>query len=165
MRRGWRNLTLNTKLIYHTKLYRWIKTRAWYNTDSESFRRRPLSVTIIAIGTIILGILTIIFGGLPSLGLAIAIPEVSGYLIGLGAVLLAIGIAYLVVSYGLMKGSGWAWSVTIILSYINIVFSIIAIVSGNFFSAVQLIISILIVFFLLRSGSKAFFNKPPNAWV
>ena len=99
------------------------------------------------------------------MGFAAVLPEVSGYLITIGAILLAIGIAYLVVSYGLMKGRGWAWSVTIILSYINIVFSIIAIVSWNFFSAVQLIISIIIVFLLYRSGSKAFFNKPPNAWV
>jgi hypothetical protein len=99
------------------------------------------------------------------LGFAAVLPEISGYLITVGAVLLAIGIAYLVVSYGLMKGRGWAWSITIILSYINIVFSIIAIVGGNVFSIPQLIISILIVFFLYRPGARAFFNKPPNAWV
>ena len=64
-----------------------------------------------------------------------------------------------------MNGRGWAWSVTIILSYISIVFSIIAIVGGNFASIPQLIISIIIVFFLYRAQSKAFFNKPPNAWI
>jgi uncharacterized membrane protein (DUF2068 family) len=99
------------------------------------------------------------------LALGAILPEVSGYLIVIGAILIAIGVAYLVVSYGLMKGRGWAWSITIILSYINIVFNIIAIVSGNFLSIPSLIISIIIVFFLYRSGSKAFFNKPPNAWV
>ena len=99
------------------------------------------------------------------MALGAIVPELSGYLIVVGSILIAIGVAYIVVSYGLMKGIGWAWSITIILSYINIVFSIIAIVSGNFFSAVQLIISIIIVFFLLRPRSKAFFNKPPNAWV
>jgi uncharacterized membrane protein (DUF2068 family) len=104
-------------------------------------------------------------GGLVPLALAGALPEVSGYLIAIGSIIIAIGIAYLVVSYGLMKGRGWAWSVTIILSYISIVFSIIAIVSGNLASIPQLIISIIIVFFLFRSQSKAFFGKPPNAWV
>jgi hypothetical protein len=64
-----------------------------------------------------------------------------------------------------MKGRGWAWSVTIILSYISIVFSIVAIVSGNPASIPQLIISIIIVFFLYRPQSKAFFGKLPNAWV
>ena len=93
------------------------------------------------------------------------IPELSLLLLAVGGVLVAIGIAYLVVSYGLMKGRGWAWSVTIILSYIGIVFSIVAIVSGNFASIPQLIISIIIVFFLYRPQSKAFFGKPPNAYI
>ena len=91
---------------------------------------RPLSVTIIAILAIILGILTII-GGLFPLAFAAVLPEYSVYFIGIASILIAIGVAYLVVSYGLMKGRGWAWSVTIILSYIGIVFSIVAIVIGN----------------------------------
>ena len=96
---------------------------------------------------------------------AAVLPEYSGYFIGVASILIAIGIAYLVVSYGLMKGRGWAWSVTIILSYIGIVFSIVAIVSGNFASIPQLIISIIIVYFLYRPQSKAFFGKLPNAYI
>ena len=96
---------------------------------------------------------------------AAVLPEYSVYFIGIASVLIAIGIAYLVVSYGLMKGRGWAWSVTIILSYIGIVFSIVAIVSGNIASIPQLIISIIIVYFLYRPQSKAFFGKPPNAYI
>ena len=96
---------------------------------------------------------------------AAVLPEFSVYFVVIASILIAIGIAYLVVSYGLMKGRGWAWSVTIILSYIGIVFSIVAIVSGNFASIPQLIISIIIVFFLYRPQSKAFFGKPPNAMV
>ena len=65
---------------------------------------------------------------------AAVLPEFSVYFVVIASILVAIGIAYLVVSYGLIKGRGWAWSVTIILSYIHIVFSIIAIVSGNFSS-------------------------------
>jgi uncharacterized membrane protein (DUF2068 family) len=99
------------------------------------------------------------------LAFAAFIPELSLLLLAVGGVLVAIGIAYLVVSYGLMKGRGWAWSVTIILSYISIVFSIVAIASGNFASIPQLIISIIIVFFLYRPQSKAFFGKPPNAYI
>jgi uncharacterized membrane protein (DUF2068 family) len=96
---------------------------------------------------------------------AAIVPGFTVYFIGiaLASILIAIGIAYLVVSYGLMKGRGWAWSVTVILSYIGIVFSIVAIVSGNFASISQLIISIVVVFFLYRPQSKAFFGKPRNA--
>ena len=98
---------------------------------------------------------------------AAIIPGFTVYYLGiaLASILIAIGIAYLVVSYGLMKGRGWAWSVTVILSYIGIVFSIVAIVSGNLASISQLIISIVVVFFLYRPQSKAFFGKPPNAMV
>ena len=132
--------------------------------NRESFKHRPVSVTIIAILAIILGILAI-FGGLVPLAFAAVLPEFSVYFVVIASILIAIGIAYLVVSYGLMKGRGWAWSVTIILSYIGIVFSIVAIVSGNFASIPQLIISIIIVFFLYRPQSKAFFGKPPNAYI
>jgi uncharacterized membrane protein HdeD (DUF308 family) len=99
------------------------------------------------------------------LAFAAVLPEFSVYFIGIASILIAIGIAYLVVSYGLMKGRGWAWSVTLILSYIGIVFSIVAIVSGNLASIPQLIISIIIVYFLYRPHSKAFFGKPPNAYI
>jgi uncharacterized membrane protein (DUF2068 family) len=99
------------------------------------------------------------------LAFAAVLPEYSVYFIGIASILIAIGIAYLVGSYGLMKGRGWAWSVTIILSYIGIVFSIVAIVSGNFASIPQLIISIIIVYFLYRPQSKTFFGKPPNAYL
>ena len=111
--------------------------------DRESFRNRPLSVTIIAILAIIVGIFTI-FGGVFSFAFAALLPEFSAFIIGTGAIIIAIGIAYLVVSYGLMKGRGWAWSVTIILSNISIVFSIVAIAGGNFVSIPQLIISLLV---------------------
>ena len=49
------------------------------------------------------------------------IPELSQLLLAVGGVAVAIGIVYLVVSYGLLKGKGWAWSVTLIVSYIQIV--------------------------------------------
>jgi hypothetical protein len=97
------------------------------------------------------------------LGLAAFVPELSILLLASGGVLVAIGIAYLAVSYGLIKGRGWAWSVTVILSYIGIIMSIIAIVGGNFASIAQLIISIVIIYFLYRPQAKAFFGKPPDA--
>jgi hypothetical protein len=125
---------------------------------------RPLSVTAVAILAIILGIIAI-FGGLVPLGFAAILPEFSLLFLGTAAILIAIGIAYLVVSYGLIKGRGWAWSITMIISYISIVFSIVAIVSGNPAPIGQLIISIIVVFLLYRSQSKAFFGKSPNAIV
>jgi uncharacterized membrane protein (DUF2068 family) len=99
------------------------------------------------------------------LAVAAFVPEMSALLLGVGGVLIAIGIVYLFVSWGLLKGRGWAWSVTVIVSYIQIVTSIIAIAAGNFFAVGNLLIGIAIVYFLYRPQSKAFFGKRPNAWV
>jgi uncharacterized membrane protein (DUF2068 family) len=103
--------------------------------------------------------------GLGPLAVAAFVPEMSALLLGVGGVLVAIGIVYLFVSWGLLKGRGWAWSVTVIVSYIQIVTSIVAIASGNIFAVGNLLIGIAIVYFLYRPQSKAYFGKRPNAWV
>jgi F0F1-type ATP synthase assembly protein I len=52
----------------------------------------------------------------------------SGVGIVIGAIVLAVGIGYLVVSYGLLKGKEWAWIITVILTIIAIA---VQIVSGD----------------------------------
>ena len=81
----------------------------------------------------------------------------------IGGILIAIGIASFIVSYGLLKGKGWAWSVTLILSYIGIVTGLISIAGGNFLSIVQVIINIVVIWYLYRSDVKAYFGKPVTA--
>jgi hypothetical protein len=46
----------------------------------------------------------------------------GGVGIAIGAIVLAVGIGYLVVSYGLLKGKGWAWIIGIRDSSINVEF-------------------------------------------
>jgi hypothetical protein len=103
-----------------------------------------------------------IAGGLGLLGIAALIPELSIVFLSIGAILIVIGIGYLAVSYGLLKGRGWAWSIALILSYIGIALAIISIVSGNFLPIINLAINIVIVYFLYRPQVKAFFGKSPN---
>jgi uncharacterized membrane protein (DUF2068 family) len=104
-----------------------------------------------------------IAGGLILLGIAALVPELSIVFLSIGGVLMAIGIGYLAVSYGLFRGRGWAWSIALILSYIGIVIAIISIVSGNFVPVINLAINIAIVYFLYRPQVKAFFGKSPSA--
>lgn len=132
--------------------------------ERDSSKRRPLAVTITAILSIIVGIFYIVIGLAP-LAAAAFVPELSILLLVTGGVLIAIGVGYLIVSYGLLKGRGWAWTVTLILSYIGIVTSIIAIVGGNFASIGHLVISIAIIYFLYRPSAKAYFGKRPNAYI
>jgi hypothetical protein len=154
-------------------------TKKRYNTERDSSKRRPVAVTIIAILSIIVGIPYIVSGlaplavaaFVPELSTLLRVPELSILHLVTGGVLIAIGIGFLVVSYGLLKGRGWAWTVTLILSYIGIVTSIIAIVGGRTPGGGEggslllghLVISIAIIYFLYRPQSKAFFGKPPNA--
>jgi hypothetical protein len=167
---------------------------------------RPLGVTIIAILTIIGGIL-LVFGGLSLLALGAffaAFPvdsliseqqqqqfqleiqnqadfeDLSQFIgsIGIivGAIVLAIGIGYLVVSYGLLKGMAWAWTITVILTIIAIVIQIISVVSASLVSAsyfsdldalvsgiiahiIGIAINGVILYYLYRPNVKAYFGK------
>jgi hypothetical protein len=73
-----------------------------------------------------------------------------------------------VVAYGLLKGLGWAWTVTVILSIISIVLNAISIAAGNISSIISIIISGIILYYLYRPHVKAYFGKgvsrsPPAA--
>ena len=157
---------------------------------------RPIGVTIIAILAVISGIILLI-GGIGLIGagalFSIASTNVSnnsnisqslGPFVGiaflvLGAVLLIIGIGYLIMSYGLLKGKGWAWTITIILTIISIAIQIISgfinsivtasitnhensIISGFGGQIIGIAINIIILYYLYRPHVKAFFGKSPG---
>jgi hypothetical protein len=168
---------------------------------------RPTGVTIIAILTIIGGIL-LCFSGISVLTLGIFFasvpigsiiseeqlqqqlqPEIQNQAelealtqflgsigVVIGAIVLAVGIGYLVVSYGLLKGKGWAWTITVILTIIAIVIQIISVVSTSIFDAsfsgdmnalvtgiiahiVGIAINGVILYYLYRPNVKAYFGK------
>ena len=81
----------------------------------------------------------------------------------MGAVLIALGIAYFVMAYGLWKGKGWAWTITLILSYIGIALGIASIITGNIAAVFHLIINIIVVYYLYRPNVKMFFGKSTTA--
>jgi uncharacterized membrane protein HdeD (DUF308 family) len=111
-----------------------------------SQKHRPLGVTVIAILTIIGGIIFLVSG------LVLLI-------IGIGIILLALGIAYLVMAYGLWKGKGWAWTITLILSAIGIIVAIVSIATGNVGAIISIIINGVIIYYLYKPNVKAFFGK------
>ena len=154
---------------------------------------RPTGVTIIAILAIVSGML-LLFGGLSLIGAGALFstapagipndpngPESMGSFFGmaflfLGAILLVIGVGYLVMSYGLLKGKGWAWTITIILTVISIAIQIVSgitnsmivasisndgssIMSGLMGQIIGIAINIIILYYLYRPHVKAFFGK------
>jgi hypothetical protein len=157
-------------------------------------KSRPTGVTIIAILSIIGGII-MLFGAITLITIGAILPTLppsvfnqsglqgnltvgqapipstggppmivsqsllGGIGIAIGAVLLAIAIASFVVAYGLLKGLGWAWTVTVVLSIISIVFKAISIVTGNISAIISIIINGIILYYLYRPHVKAYFGK------
>jgi hypothetical protein len=94
----------------------------------------------------------------------------------IGSILLIIGIGYLIMSYGLLKGKGWARSITIFLTIISIIIQIISGITNSILASsitndnnyiiygfsgqiIGIIINIVILYYLYRPNVKEFFGK------
>ena len=151
---------------------------------------RPRGVSIIAILIIIAGVLSLLLG----IGLVVIAPflmngvqttsgnlgsQIGPQILGLvflvfGGISLALGVANLVMAYGLWKGKGWAWTISIIVLFIGIAINIVSVSitsTGVFSNAgsnllgdivsgiVSIGISAFIVYYLYRPHVKAYFGK------
>jgi hypothetical protein len=132
-------------------------------------QHRPIGITIIAI-LMIIGGLVLLFTGITPLflGPLISIESSSDYQIselGLlitigGLVLVGLGIASLAVSWGLLKGKGWARTITLIISIIAIIFAIISLVSSqDLVHVITVIIYGIIIYYMFTDKVKLFFGK------
>ena len=145
---------------------------------------RPTGVTILAV-LAILGALGLLFSGAALIGLglllgtlaatvditnainnagypglsSLGVGTLSALVIALGAVVAILGILYLAVGIGFFGGKRWAWTLGIIVSVIGIVLAIVQLAFGNYGSILSLIISLLIVYYLMRPHVKTFFGK------
>lgn len=144
--------------------------------NSNSNTNRPVGITIIAI-LIIIGGIALLVGGLGFVALggilseissnsSIDIASLSSLPLGIGVVIM--GLIYLAVSYGLLKGKGWSRIITIIVTIIGMIIQIVsAIISGLVSSSITaivpniigIIISGIIIFYLYRPNVKAYFRS------
>ena len=148
-------------------------------------RKHPLGVTIVSVLMIVNGIILVV-GDIwaayfipslitPSLPVIYPIlwmetrlsPQLSTTIIGaiVGVVMvtagiaIALGIASFVLSWGLLKGKGWAWIMTVILAIISLVFSIIGLAGGSIQNIIGLIINGLILYYMYRPDVKSYFGR------
>jgi hypothetical protein len=138
-------------------------------------KKRPTGVTVIAVLVIIGGILLLLagIGGVVVGSLSISQIIGLGFVI-IGAIILAVGIGYLVVSYGLLKGKRWSWTITVILLFIGIAIDVASIIifgsfainmdtssflTTNSGSIAGIIISVIILYYLYRPHVKSYFGK------
>jgi membrane protein implicated in regulation of membrane protease activity len=130
-------------------------------------QHRPTGITIIAVLMIIGGIILLFTGITPLfLGPLISIDSDSstselGLLITIGGlVLVALGIASLIVSWGLLKGKGWARIITLIISIIAIIFAIISLASSSdLIHIIPVIVYGIIIYYMFTDKVKIFFSR------
>ena len=130
-------------------------------------QHRPTGITIISIlmiigGLILLftGITPLFFGPLISIDSDGSTSEL-GLLITIGGlVLVGLGIASIIVSWGLLKGKSWARTITLIISIIAIIFAIVSFVSnGDLVHIIPVIIYGIIIYYMFTDKVKLFFGK------
>ena len=132
-------------------------------------QHRPTGITIISILMIIGGIILLFTGITPLfLGPLISIESSSDYAIselGMlitigGLVLVGLGIASFIVSWGLLKGKRWARTITLIISIIAIIFAIISLISSeDFIHVISIIIYGIIIYYMFTNKVKLFFGS------
>jgi uncharacterized membrane protein len=52
--------------------------------------------------------------------------------VAIGGIITAVGVVSFIVAYGLPKGMGWAWTLTVVLSIISILLNAISLAIGKF---------------------------------
>jgi uncharacterized membrane protein (DUF2068 family) len=85
----------------------------------------------------------------------------------LGAVLIPLGIASLVVAYGLFKAKSWAWLVAVVLSIIGVVVNVISLVTANMGAMtgalVGIAINAIVLYYLSRRNVRQYFGEVATA--
>jgi hypothetical protein len=112
----------------------------------------------------IIGGIILLFTGITSLffGPLISIESSSGYAVselGMlttigGLVLVGLGIASFIVSGGLLKGKGWARTITLLISIIAIIFAIMSLAStGDLIHIIPIVIYGIIIYYMFESDN------------
>ena len=142
-------------------------------------KSRPHGVTIAAAVNIIIGIAGLIFGigfiiqdailhpliesafELPRRNLSAEQASTPGFGIALGAVFVPLAIVSFIVASGLLKGRRWAWTATLVLSIISMVWYAftVAIIPSNGGRTLGVIIGAITIYYLYRPPVKAYLGK------
>jgi uncharacterized membrane protein (DUF2068 family) len=163
------------------------------NNNYDQLRQRPTGVTILGVLFVIAGAFSLLGGiatlvAIPFVanvnpnvindelqlngqqqplltpGEQTALAQGSGSILTvLGAVLIPLGIASLVVAYGLFKGKSWAWFVAVVLSTIGLVVNVISLVTSNMGAIagamVGIAINAIVLYYLSRRNVRQYFGK------
>ncbi len=159
--------------------------------DVQVRARRPATVTILAILSIIVAVLSLILG---VAGVVLGVFIVGDYsslgatiLLVLGTVVFVFGILEIIYSIGFMEGKGWSWTLGVVVAVVSLVSSIgviglTAIIAPeltmpnvlanvitldvlviiSLMAIIPIVTSSVTIFGLTRRNVKAFFGKGPR---
>jgi hypothetical protein len=137
-------------------------------------QQRPMGVTILAVLALIGGIVGIC-GGLSGIvgasflgGLAASVgasnaTALGGMLAVYSIVALGFAVVYLLFGFGAWTLKPWAWMLGMVLSGLNIVFQLVAVISGWSTLGgviISIIVSGVIIYYLLTPDVKKAFGRP-----
>jgi hypothetical protein len=127
---------------------------------------RPLGITIAAIIVALLGIGSILVGllGMGVFTLSGVDTTTVANAAGLGVAAIVIGVAQLIVAFGLWTLKGWAWLLAVILQGINVVVGLATLLmhgmSGMGSAAIgSLVVSAIILAYFMTGGVRAAFHR------
>jgi len=130
-----------------------------------SAEARPLGITLLAVLHILKAIF-LFLGGIALIALGafvrrgfFGIPRfLNGAVILVGGVILAVGLLYLGLAWGLWTGKGWAWAVSLLVTLFGLIVSLVSLAIGGLGAIVVLILDSAIVYYLFRPNVRAFFS-------
>jgi hypothetical protein len=135
---------------------------------------RPTGATVISVIEGILGVLFLLVGlfvgfiggTLGSLagaagGNAAAGGVLAGVGIIFGVIVIAIGVLYLLIAYGVWKARGWAWMLGMVVSIIVLVFAVLGLGNGVSLSTIiSTALPAIVVYFLWTPEVKRYLGRP-----
>jgi hypothetical protein len=120
---------------------------------------------VLAVLHVILGILPLL-GGFVLMVVGFVLPEMFPYVrfairsATLGVGLVAFALMDFLLAYGLWRGKGWAWSVSLVFAVLGIILSVFALfVRPEVGELLSLIIDLVIVYYLIQPRVQAFFGR------
>ncbi len=128
---------------------------------------RPILLSIIAVLSVIMGLLVCLSGVMLVLGgaalsvtdlFAEGSPLASMGAVGVGAVFLLLGLLIVFVGLGLFSGKAWAWWLTVIVYGLNAIFGIIGLIFGGGAGIIPLLFALLVLFYMTRKNTKGWFG-------
>ena len=137
---------------------------------------RPMGATIVAIIEGILGVLFLL-AALAAIGLmgiagglvgssgveggAAAAGVLAGVGFIIGIIVLALGLLYLAIAYGVWKGRGWSWMLGVVVSIVALVLGVLGLTGGiSVQSLIGVVLPIVVIYYLWQPDVKRWLGRP-----